>query len=528
MPTVADLEQLAALLRRLEPLGGARRGTLIRADDWNLLVTAVVELARSTLTGSDPSVVVPHEHTDQVQLSWLDGRLRSLVSTGGLSDPTAGARLGELDRALATHRDRLDELDTRMGGLRGQLTELGTRDLVREADVTTVRRTVEALDDARDDVLAVRESLNSIRGDLDRVIEIGRLLQDGGQTIDVRDMSRRLASLESLRQRLTRPDGTELNAAELERRLTELVTTLVTEQELDEALRTHRPELPASEVDRLRTSVLSTVDGRLTGGLDGLRAELLSSVDARLSDVDGRVSQTVDAAVPGVRDQVLAVVAQLVDGVVARSVAELSALVERRVADLSAVLTRDLGARVDAVAAGVAPTARAEADRRLDQRLPPVSDAVAALSRAVDELRARLGGTDRSLATHADAIAGLRAAVETVDTRIARSAEQTSKAAGDLAATLVERAAGELRAELTAFVEGLVKEQLSAQLTKLRGEIREITRDELARAMPEIDRLVAGRLDERFKDLPDTLVEVFRADFARRGPLLELIRGAVR
>jgi hypothetical protein len=526
--TVTDLEQLAALLRRLEPLGSARRGTAIRADDWNLLVAAVVELARSTLAGPDSSVVVPHEHTDQVQLSWLDGRLRSLVQAGGLSDPTALARFGDLDRALGTHRDRLDELDTRVGGVRSRLTDLGTRDLVREADVTTVRRTVTALGDARQDVFALRESLDGIRGDLDRVIEIGRLLQIDGRTIDVRDLSRRVALLEELRQRLTGPDGTELDAAELERRLTELTTTLVTEDELDEALRTFRPELPDSAVDLVRERILSTVDGRVTVGLEGLRGELLAAMDSRLSDVDGRVSQSVDAALPGLREQVLAQAAQLVDGAVGRSAEQVLTTVRRLLADAAAVLSRDLGARIDDVAAGVADTARAEAERVLEQRLQPVSRAIAELESAVDELRRRLERAERTDATQAEAIAGLRAAVDTVDARIARSGEQNARAAGDAASAMVDRAATELRAELISVTGRLVDEQVGERVTRLRGEIREITRDELARAMPEIDRLVAGRLEEHVKGLPDTLVEVFRADIARKGPLLELLRGALR
>ena len=49
MPTVADLERLNALTTRLNPLGDAAQGEIIRAEDWNTLVEALMQVARVVL-----------------------------------------------------------------------------------------------------------------------------------------------------------------------------------------------------------------------------------------------------------------------------------------------------------------------------------------------------------------------------------------------------------------------------------------------------------------------------------------------
>ena len=70
MASTAQLERVRVLVERLAPLSNAQRGELIRADDWNALVSALVDVARALL---DPTAagVPTHEHIDQVTLAWL-------------------------------------------------------------------------------------------------------------------------------------------------------------------------------------------------------------------------------------------------------------------------------------------------------------------------------------------------------------------------------------------------------------------------------------------------------------------------
>src|SRR5512134_2041235 len=104
MPTPQDLERLRALLGQLTAIGGARRGELIRADDWNALVSAVEDIARAVLA-IDPAAAVPsHEHLDQVTSAWLSPDLRELLERGPLADPAAQKRLTEIEQTLKRTR----------------------------------------------------------------------------------------------------------------------------------------------------------------------------------------------------------------------------------------------------------------------------------------------------------------------------------------------------------------------------------------------------------------------------------------
>ena len=88
----ADLERLQAVVSRLAPLSNAVTGDLIRAQDWNALVTAVVDLARAVLAAG-PASVPPHEHVGQVKQAWLDPRLATTLERGAFADPDAAGRL---------------------------------------------------------------------------------------------------------------------------------------------------------------------------------------------------------------------------------------------------------------------------------------------------------------------------------------------------------------------------------------------------------------------------------------------------
>ena len=121
MPTVGELERLSALVARLTPLSAQERGDLITADDWNLLVGAVLEVARAVVDRDGEAAVAPHDHPGQVSLGWLDPKLRSLVERGGLQDPEGSVRLTGAERAVAGAGARIDALERSLDGLRGAL-----------------------------------------------------------------------------------------------------------------------------------------------------------------------------------------------------------------------------------------------------------------------------------------------------------------------------------------------------------------------------------------------------------------------
>lgn len=251
MATVAELERITALVEQLLPLRARRRGELIDADDWNTVVGALLEVARAVVADSDQGVAT-HGHADQVSAGWLEPTLRARIEKGPLADPASVARVAKVERDLAALRRRLDGVGGDVKLVRAAADRLEASDLARESSLTRVVRKVDGLGDARDDVSDVRQTLGTLQGDLERVSAFARDLDDDdGSTVTVGALLERIGTLEGLRERLTSPDGTELNATSLELRLAELENTLVTEEELDEALSSRPPgSLPDDQIGR--------------------------------------------------------------------------------------------------------------------------------------------------------------------------------------------------------------------------------------------------------------------------------------
>src|SRR5688500_8373831 len=136
MPTTQDLDRLRGLLGQLTQIGEARRGELIRAEDWNALVLAVADIARAVLA-ADAAVAVPgHEHPDQVTAAWLSPDLRDLLERGPLADPAVQKRLTDIEQTLRRTRETQDASDKKVEEFRGRLSDVAARDVERQAAVT--------------------------------------------------------------------------------------------------------------------------------------------------------------------------------------------------------------------------------------------------------------------------------------------------------------------------------------------------------------------------------------------------------
>lgn len=288
MPNVAELERLGALSRRLILLADMQRGEVIRAENWNSLASAVLELARVVLAEGNGDQVPEHEHVEEVDIGWLTPRLRSLIEKGGLSDPVAVQRLASIERDGRKLKEQIDDLYSELGRVRTGLTDVKIGDLDREADMTILRRKFEAGSDARDEVLALRKTLDEIEKNIDGALELGDKIRVDGEVPDLQDWLARLDKLEVLRKRLTNPDGTLLDASALAVRMAELENQFVKQDQLDEALEDVRTLPPQDTVNALETGLKGYVDEQLAGELD----QTVKELDQRYfkgGDLDGRL-----------------------------------------------------------------------------------------------------------------------------------------------------------------------------------------------------------------------------------------------
>jgi hypothetical protein len=495
MPTVAEIERLSALVERLLPLSSRARGEPITAQDWNTIVGALLEVARATVQSGPTDHVPPHEHPDAVRSGWLDPVLRARLERGPFDDPAAVSRLGALERSLANIDHRLDATRADLGDVRAMATRVDTNDLSREAHLTSLGRKVDGLDDARVHVASLRDTLNSLRGELARVSAFAAGLEAAGQPVDVGALLTRLGAVEELRTRLTTPSGELLDAAAIERRQAELETKLVTEDELTAAIAASRAEIP----DDVRTGLLE--DARVAArdeaaaATAAVGAALQEQIRVRLPDIEAAAvrAATVRADEVGaglrtsLRDELGALIAAGDDAV--------RETVTSSVAGSADALRAEIGARVDLVETALVAAVTTE----LDRRVPAL---IESLTRALDGLEARVVPIERGL----EDVRGSSSATATDLVRLTAQVEATT---GNVASTLrAELDAGlrgvrdEMAARQSALADALRAEiasdrlHVADELTAIRNQVPELVRDSVRGARDELVGVVHETVDK--------------------------------
>jgi hypothetical protein len=462
MPTVAELDRLDALIGKLTPLSQTMQGELIRASAWNDLVGTVIELARTVLASAKDDTIPQHVHTEQVGLAWLDPRLRALIERGPMADPEATGRLAAVERELTRTRDRFTTVDLGVREVRDRVTEISTRDLKRESDVTETRRRIDSLSDSRSEITSMRETLASVQADLGTAIDVGRRLTVNGQPLDPTVLLDRLTDVEAVHERLRTPTGELLDASVYERKLTELENTLVTQQELEDALNQRRPRLNAPEraamVEELRTELTVSLGTSIDRSADELRAEMV----AKLSDIDSRVNTAVSSAVPGIRDSVATSVR-----------AEFETSLDARAIQIETKAAADLDQREAAI--------RADVKASDDAMNTAIGGFDAKVKSAVDAMRTQVLA---DAARRALAIAQLE--TQAVADRLTADLTALVKANMDSLATDLTRTMQTTIANET----GRLETEFKDQLTSLQRGLPRLVQTEFQNFQPKLDAMV--------------------------------------
>ena len=493
MATVEELERLTALLKRLGPLADQRPGELIEAADWNLLVASVVETAR-VLVEDKPAVVELHSHPDQVQIGWLDPRLRQLIEGGPLNDPKQVARVEALERADAKLLGALEALRTELETMRTRVRDVATRDLERESSVNVVRRKVEGIADGRADVLAVRESVEAMRDRVARAVELAEGLEVGGRPPDLGGLDERLAKVEQVAERLRLPSGEPLDGATFERRLAEVRNKVVTRGDLDQALDDRRAVLdPADQAaieNRLRTSFeadLATRDASLRNQID-TRTDAKLAGDERVDAGPGLTTaaitasrQELDTRLPTVREQAAADARALLDSRTTALRAETTAGLSDVRKELSGLVTSQVDQRLGAV----------------------VTDLQSQLGGVASDLKGLGGRMDRSEAS----AGGLGARVDTLDRQlrdgVAAVRAELNKAIDTRIGQTEARYDARMR-DLESQIGSTIVTTLNERDTALRKELTTIARDQLVGLEDRLPGLIGKEIERRPRITPGT------------------------
>jgi hypothetical protein len=547
MPTVAELERLRALVDRLTPVASVERGELIRAEDWNAVVGAVLEVAGAVLGEERPDVPPPHEHPDQVSAGWLAPSLRTVMEGGPLADPAATARLAAVERALAQLQARLDGVGTGVDRIRDRVAEVVTRDVVRQSELLEVRRDAAAAADGREDVLALRETMRSIDASVKAAVAAASTLTVDGRPADLDALDRRLRAVEELRERLTTSTGDLLDARTIENRLAEVAGRAVTPEDLNDALGGHRATLDDEQLEALRegvrASVLEAAGTEVRVAVDALRTETAE----RLAGVEADVARAVADAVPGVVETVRSALRPEVAAEVAVSESATRAAFESALDGLEATIREDVEARVAEAGTAAVEAARAEVTRGLDEAVGPLAGEVQALAGRLGTAEAALAGQGRSIAdlftavarVPVDLAAGLAALQRSLTAEMDRRGvaadaaleERLSAFRADVDGRMDE-AVGDVRRalldEVAAAAGRAAATEAQIMANALRAEMRAIVADEASALRSEIDLTIATRATEAVaSQLPGAVAQEVRRATANLPDLVRTEIGAV-
>jgi hypothetical protein len=492
MATVEELDRLTALLARLGPIGDQRPGELIEADDWNLVVASVIETAR-VLVEAKARGVEPHSHPDQVQIGWLDPRLRQLIEGGPLADPKQVARVDAIERADAKLTEALEALRAELEAIRGRMRDVATRDLERESSVNVVRRKVEGIADGRADVLAVRESLDAMRERVTRAVELAEGLEVDGQAPDLGKVDARLAELEEVATRLRLPSGELLDGATFERRLAEVQNKGVTQDELDQALEDRRAQLDPADQQAIEDGLRASFEADLAARDESLRNQIDTRTDEKLSGVDALVARAVADATPAITDAAVAATRRELDARLPslrdQAAADARALLDSRAAELRAETESGL----DEVRRELSSLVGSEVERRMAGTLRGLQQQ---LDGVVSDLKALGGRMDRAEAS----AGGLGARLDSLDRQL-RDGLTTVRA--EFAKALESRIA-ETEAkfdarlkELEPRLDATVDTKLAERDAVLRKEFATIARDEVVGLEDRLPSIIGKEIERR-------------------------------
>ncbi len=301
MATPAELERLDALVKRLTPLSQAARGELIRAEDWNAIVQAMVELARAVYTKSQLAAVPAHNHFDEVSLAWLDKQLRTLVSGGALKDPVQEGKLNSVERKLTQLNG---DLTTRKEDITRALKELDrivTRELARENQVQRLDRQVSGLKSANDEVGALRLTLAGINQQISTVQTIAdQLRSPNGQIIDVAQLQSQVSVLNDMREQFRDANGEIISGINIEQKIAAALNTLVTEEELISAIDDRLGGLDSRIDSTIETQLSAALDQAISRTLNDFRDQLRRENNQLFERLDATISSTVADQLPAI------------------------------------------------------------------------------------------------------------------------------------------------------------------------------------------------------------------------------------
>jgi hypothetical protein len=519
MPTAQDLDTLRALLAKLRTVSSFQPGELIRAADWNTLAGAVADLAQAVLAAESTATVPPHQHLDQVDLTWFTQQLNDLVQRGPLADPATQNRLTTIEQMQARLQANLDAASSTVTDLRSRVSDVATNDLVRQTAITNVQRTLTSVADPGPAIAAMRASLDSVQSSLSSVQQAASSLVVDGKPVDVGALAGRLNNLEQFRDGLKSANGQLLDGATLDQRFTQLQSTAVTQDQMTQAFKDHPVVIPADQITGLETRLGTTLRDQVSTQLQTFQGQVQSNVDTRLASVSDLVSSRINDAVPGLTQTLTTSLNTSIAAAQKAATDAASASAQAAIATREQAIRADLAAQISGVNAGLSAAIKAQVTQQLGASLQVIQGSLTAATQRLDAVTATVTQQGASLqdqatqlATVPQTLASLKndlqqSVINQVNLQVAtinRSISdqfaafqktqsdqfsiatqnilaQASSAATQAATTAATNAANTMRAQIVADMQTVAQQQATAILnTQLKSAVASAVSDQFA------------------------------------------------
>ena len=392
-----------------------------------------------------------------------------------------------------------------------------------------MRRTVEAINARRDDIQALRVSLDSIRADVQTAVDVASRLQLNGQLVDIAVLDQRIRSVEELRTRLQLPTGELLDAPRLEARLTELTNTLVTQEQLDQVLRDRPVDVPGSVVADLRNSLQAALRTELEGVVSARLGDFRIEVNTRLGQIDAVVARAVADASPGIRDAALSAIRAELTSTIATAIQQSESAVNTRLTTAIDSVRAEVTGGLSEVRGSVAGLAASEVNRLLPTQLDPMRQGITALQQSTASLNQRLAAQETGLqnvATRVEVITRedvaarddlRRSLIAEMDTRDQAQARNFDRRLADLDAVIrrhTDAAINDARRSITEQVQRAAADAAAAEVrvlaTRLRAEMVSIAADQVAALQDDLRTIVTNSVSDAMKAVPGIVSQEVR------------------
>lgn len=260
--------RVEAILDSLQSLTRMAPGMPVRAEDWNTVVGAVIDVAR--LMTTEVFSAPPHAHTGLVSREWLDPGLVDFVDTTRERQRAQAEQLSALEQRLGRVELRLAGIDQALATLQSNADREADARLDREILIKRLGERVDGHDVIGSQLTDLNTRLGKLEPRLDDALALRRELSGPtGALPDIGQLQEELKELGTLRENLRSADGSLGRLRDLERRLTAVEQLGVDEQQLDARIESAvEGSLVTHQLDR--TSIEQAIASQVEPAIDAL------------------------------------------------------------------------------------------------------------------------------------------------------------------------------------------------------------------------------------------------------------------